>query len=183
MPGVRVLSGAPFGGDVPILRDELYMRLALYLAKKAAQEGEIPVGALIVQDDDIIAWAHNEKELNQDATKHAELLALQRAAHYLGRWRLTDVTLYTTLEPCAMCAGAMVNTRLGRLVFGARDPKAGAAGSILDVVRYPSLNHQVEITEGILKEDSADILTAFFADLRRDGRVGRRRSTRNRVGG
>ncbi len=159
------------------------MRLALHLAEKASWQGEVPIGALIVQDDDIIAWAHNEKEINQDATSHAELLALQRAAHYLGRWRLTDATLYTTLEPCAMCAGAMINARLGRLVFGARDPKAGAAGSVLDVVRYQSLNHQVETCAGILKEECADLLSSFFSDLRRDGRVGRRRSTRNRVGG
>lgn len=183
MPGVRVLSGAPYGGDVPIKRDQVFMRLALYLAKKAALQGEVPVGAVVVYDDDIIAWAHNEKEINQDATKHAELLALQRAAKYLNRWRLNDVTLYSTLEPCAMCAGAMVNARLGRLVFGARDLKAGAAGSILDVVRYQRLNHQVEISEGILKEECAEVLSSFFSDLRRDGRVGRRRSTRNRVGG
>lgn len=159
------------------------MRLALYLAKKAAMEDEVPVGAVVVHEDEVIAWAHNEKEANQDATRHAELLALQRAAVYLDRWRLTDVTLYSTLEPCVMCAGAMVNARLGRLVFGTHDLKAGAAGSILDIVRNPVLNHQVEISEGVLKEECAEVLSTFFSDLRRDGRVGRRRSTRNRVGG
>ncbi|HZK42839.1 MAG TPA: tRNA adenosine(34) deaminase TadA [Syntrophomonadaceae bacterium] len=172
MPGVRVLSGAPFGGDVPILRDKIYMRIALHLAKRAALMGEVPIGAVVVQDDDVIAWAYNEKEKNQDATHHAELLVLQRAADYLGRWRLSDATLYCTLEPCAMCAGAMINARLGRLVFGAKDLKAGAAGSILDVVRYQFLNHQVETCEGVLKEECSDLLSSFFSDLRRDGRVG-----------
>lgn len=159
------------------------MRLALALAKKAYFLGEVPVGAVAVCDDEIIAWAYNEKEMQNDATAHAEMLALKRAASYLKRWRLTDVTLYCTLEPCPMCAGAMVNARLGRLVFGARDPKAGAAGSVLEIVRYPLLNHQVETCEGILREECAELLSSFFADLRRDGRVGRRRSTRNRVDG
>jgi tRNA(adenine34) deaminase len=165
------------------MSDEIYMRLALALAQKACVAGEIPIGAVMVQDDEIISWASNEKEFREDATAHAEMLAMQRAARYLGRWRLSDITMYCTLEPCAMCAGAMVNARLGRLVFGARDPKAGAAGSIFDLVRFPGLNHQVEITTGVLERECADTLSSFFADLRRDGRVGRRRSTRNRVGG
>ena len=159
------------------------MRLALHLAQKAAMLGEIPVGVIVVLDDDIIAFAHNEKEAIQDATRHAELLALQRATSYLGRWRLSDVTLYSTLEPCPMCAGAMINVRLGRLVYGARDSKSGAAGSVIDIVNSELLNHRVKVSAGILEAECAKLLTNFFADLRRDGRVGRRRSTRNRVGG
>lgn len=165
------------------VRDKLYMSLALALAKQAYSKGEIPIGAVAVYQDEVISWAMNEKEQRSDATAHAEMLAMQRAADYLGIWRLTEVTLYCTLEPCVMCAGAMVNTRLGRLVYGTRDPKAGAAGSILDIVRFPGLNHQVEIVEGVLREECAELLSSFFTGLRRDGRVGRRRSTRNRVGG
>jgi tRNA(adenine34) deaminase len=165
------------------MRDEQYMQLALYLAQVAYRRGEIPVGAVVVRDEEIIGWACNEKEARQDASAHAELLAMQKAAAYQGSWRLTGATLYSTLEPCPMCAGAMINSRLSRLVYGARDSKAGAAGSVLELLRCPGLNHQVEVTEGILGEESAELLSSFFLDLRRDGRVGRRRSTRNRVGG
>ncbi len=165
------------------MRDEEYMREALKLASRAFDQGEIPVGAVIVIDDKIIARAHNEKELRNDATAHAEILALQQAAEYLGSWRLTGATMYATLEPCAMCAGAMVNARLGKLVFAARDPKAGAAGSILDIVRAPYLNHQVQVKEGVFHEESNKLLSTFFEDLRRDGRAGRRRSIGNRVDG
>jgi tRNA(adenine34) deaminase len=167
----------------PLTRDEEYMRLALELAQEAYQAGEIPVGAVVVADDRIVAQARNQKESRNDATAHAELIALKQAAQSLQRWRLSDATLYCTLEPCAMCAGAMVNARLGRLVYGARDSKAGAAGSILDVVRFPGLNHQVQVYAGVLEAECSRLLSEFFADLRRDGRVGRRRSTRNRVGG
>lgn len=151
------------------MRDKLYMQLALQLARQAYLLGEIPIGAVIVQDDEVIAWAHNEKELRNDATAHAELLALQRASRYLDNWRLSQATMYCTLEPCPMCAGAMINSRLKRLVYASRDPRAGAAGSIIDLVRYPGLNHQVEIEGGILNEESSKLLKAFFADLRRDG--------------
>lgn len=159
------------------------MRLALQLAAEAYDAGEIPIGAVAVYQGQVIATARNEKELRQDATAHAEMLVMQRAAQHLQRWRLEGVTLYCTLEPCPMCAGAMVNTRIKRLVYGSRDDKAGAAGSVIDLVRYPGLNHQVEVVEGILKEECSQLLTEFFNDLRRDGRAGRRRSTRNRVGG
>lgn len=165
------------------MRDQEYMKLALHLAQKASLLGEIPVGAIVVYEDEVISWAHNEKEIRNDATAHAEMLALQRAAQYLGVWRLTGCTMYCTLEPCPMCAGAMINTRLSKLVYGARDPKAGSAGSAIDLLRYPGLNHQVQIEQGILEEECAQMLQNFFEDLRRDGRVGRRRSTRNRVGG
>ena len=159
------------------------MRAALKLAYQAGQKGEIPVGAVVVVEDTIIARACNEKELRQDATAHAELLALQQAAEYIGGWRLSHATLYTTLEPCPMCAGAMVNARLGSLVYAVRDLKAGAAGTLLDIVRTPGLNHQVQVKEGVLQEEASQLLKEFFDNLRRDGRAGRRRSTRNRVGG
>ncbi|MEN6350341.1 MAG: tRNA adenosine(34) deaminase TadA [Syntrophomonas sp.] len=144
--------------------------MALDIAHEAAARGEIPIGAVVVLDGQVIARAGNEKELQEDATAHAEMLALQRAARHSGSWRMQEATLYCTLEPCPMCAGAMVNVRLGRLVYGARDPKAGAAGSILDVVRCPALNHQVQVEGGVLKEECAELLSAFFADLRRDAR-------------
>ncbi len=159
------------------------MQAALELAYQAGEKGEIPVGAVVVVEGKIIARAGNEKELRQDATAHAELLALQQAAEYIGSWRLSEAALYTTLEPCPMCAGAMVNARLGRLVYAVRDPKAGAAGTVLDIVRTPALNHQVQVKEGVLREESSQVLKVFFHNLRRDGRAGRRRSTRNRVGG
>ena len=159
------------------------MKEALGLAGKALEIEEIPVGAVVIVNNEIIARAYNEKESRNDATAHAELLVLQRAAKNLGRWRLTDAILYSTLEPCVMCAGAMVNARLGKLVYGTRDSKAGAAGSVLDIVRCPGLNHQVIVEEGVLREECAELLRTFFMDLRRDGRAGRRRSTRNRVGG
>lgn len=145
------------------------MTLALNLAYQAYLRGEVPIGALIVYEDEIIAWAFNEKELRQDSTAHAEMLAIQRAANYLGNWRLTEATMYCTLEPCAMCAGAMINSRLKRLVYATRDIKAGSAGSIIDLVRYPGLNHQVKVEYGVLEEECSQLLRTFFTDLRRDG--------------
>ncbi|MCX5779721.1 MAG: tRNA adenosine(34) deaminase TadA [Firmicutes bacterium] len=158
------------------MREEQYMRLALQLAAEAYAAGEIPIGAVAVYDNQVIAAARNEKELRQDATAHAEILVMQQAAQHLQRWRLEGVTLYCTLEPCPMCAGAMVNTRIKKLVYGSRDEKAGAAGSVIDLVRYPGLNHQVEVVEGVLREECTQLLTEFFNDLRRDGRAGRRPS-------
>ncbi|NLB51431.1 MAG: tRNA adenosine(34) deaminase TadA [Syntrophomonadaceae bacterium] len=151
------------------MRDKLYMRLALNLAYQAYLRREVPIGALIVYEGEIISWAYNEKELKQDATAHAELLAIQRAVKYLGKWRLTGTTLYTTLEPCVMCAGAMINSRIKRLVYACRDSKAGAAGSVIDLVRHPGLNHQIEVQDGVLCEESSRLLKAFFSNLRRDG--------------
>ncbi len=147
---------------------KLYMRLALCLAHRAYQLGEIPVGALVVKDEEVIAWAYNEKEMRQDATAHAELLALQRAARYLGSWRLSGATLYCTLEPCPMCAGAMLNSRIDRLVYASRDPKAGCAGSVIDMVRYPGLNHQLQVEYGILDDESSELLQRFFREKRKD---------------
>lgn len=159
------------------------MLLALQQAQKAYNFGEIPIGAVIVYNNQVIASAYNEKEMRADATYHAEILAIQRATVNLGTWRLTGSTLYSTLEPCPMCAGAMLNSRISRLVFAARDAKAGAAGTVIDLVRYPGLNHQLEVEFGVCEKESAELLSKFFNSLRRDGRDGRRRSTRNRVGG
>lgn len=144
------------------------MAEALKEAHRAAEEGEVPVGAVIVQGQRLIARAHNQRETLNDPTAHAEMIALTQASAALGRWRLTDTTVYVTLEPCAMCAGAMVLARVGRLVYGSRDPKAGACGSVYDIVRDPKLNHRVEVTEGVLKEEASGLLSEFFK-LRRDG--------------
>lgn len=143
------------------------MQEALRLAREASARGEVPVGAVVVLDGEVIASAANEKELRNDATAHAEMLALKRAAEHLGYWRLTDATLYVTLEPCSMCAGAMIQARLGRLVFGAVDPKAGAAGSVLDILDHPGLNHQVKVKSGVLAEECGQVLTEFFESKRK----------------
>jgi tRNA(adenine34) deaminase len=148
---------------------EDYMEIALRLAQEAGENGEIPVGAIIVLNGEIIAEARNEKEIRGDATAHAEILALQRAAETMGHWRLSDATMYVTLEPCAMCAGAMVQARLGRLVFGAYDPKAGAAGSVVDLVDHPAFNHQVIVKSGVMADKCGQILKDFFNSKRRDG--------------
>jgi len=139
-----------------------FMRLALRDALRAQKEGEVPVGALVVQDGRLIARAHNRPIHLQDPSAHAEILALRRAARKLGNYRLTACTLYVTIEPCAMCAGAIVQARLRRVVFGASDPKAGACGSTLTVLNHPKLNHKVEIVSGVLAEECAAIVRAFF---------------------
>ena len=149
------------------MRDSIYMKLALELAIRGSSFGEVPIGAVIICKDEIISWAFNEKELRRDSLGHAEILALQKACLYLGRWRLTDCTLYSTLEPCPMCAGAMVNARLGKLFYGAKDPKAGAAGSVINVLNCPGLNHQVDIEQGLLEEECAAVLSKFFKELRK----------------
>lgn len=143
------------------------MRRALLQAERAAAEGEVPVGAVVVFGQQIITAAHNLRESSHDPCGHAELLAVRRAAHTLGRWRLWGCTVYVTLEPCAMCAGAMVNARVDRLVFGAPDPKAGAVGSLYDICRDPRLNHQVEVVPGVLAEPCAEALRTFFRARRR----------------
>ena len=143
------------------------MRVALREAKRAFDEQEVPVGAVIVQDGRVIARAHNRPLHLNDPTAHAEILALRRAGRKLGNYRLTDCTLYVTLESCAMCAGAIVQARLRRVVFGARDSKAGACGSVLAVLNHPKLNHQVAISNGILADDCASILPEFFRARRK----------------
>src|ERR1700722_7877700 len=148
-------------------RDEYFMRLALREAARATEHDDIPVGAVIVRDGEVLATGHNEREVREDPTAHAELIALREAAHALGSWRVLDAVLYVTLEPCAMCAGGIVLSRIPRIVFGASDPKAGAAGSVLNVLDTPELNHRPQVSGGLLAEDCADLLRAFFAPRRR----------------
>ena len=148
------------------MSDGDFMLLALEEARAAAACGETPVGAVLVIGDQVVAAAHNMRETWQDPTAHAELLAVREAAARLGRWRLEDATLYVTLEPCVMCAGALVLARIGRLVYGCRDPKAGALGSVYDVVRDGRLNHTYRITPGVLEAECSSLLTDFFNRLR-----------------
>jgi tRNA(adenine34) deaminase len=147
-------------------RDEYFMRLALREAALALDHDDVPIGALVVHEGEVIAAAHNERELRGDPTAHAELLAVREAARVLGSWRVLDAVLYVTLEPCAMCAGAIVLARVPRVVFGAVDPKAGAAGSVFDVLAEPRLNHRPQVASGLLAEDSASLMRAFFAARR-----------------
>ncbi len=143
------------------------MRLALAEAEAAAEHGDVPIGAVIVRGGEVIAAAGNERELRADPTAHAEILALRAAAAALGGWRLPDSTLYVTLEPCAMCAGAIVLARVPRVVYGADDPKAGAAGSVLDILADARLNHRPEVAAGVLADQSSALLREFFAARRR----------------
>jgi tRNA(adenine34) deaminase len=146
--------------------DEHFMRLALREAQLAPDHDDVPVGAVVVLDGEVVGAGRNERELRQDPTAHAEVLAIREASRAVGHWRLLGCVLYVTLEPCAMCAGAIVLARLSRVVYGAEDPKAGAAGSVLDVLAEPSLNHRPEVDAGLLADDSAALLRDFFADRR-----------------
>ncbi len=147
--------------------DQEFMSEALAEAGKAARIGEVPIGAVIVYEEKIIARAHNLKETTGDPTAHAEILALRTAAQLRQGWRLSGATLYTTLEPCPMCAGAMVMARIGRLVYGAKDPKAGSAGTLMNIVQDERFNHKVEITSGVLATECGNILKEFFRERRR----------------
>jgi tRNA(adenine34) deaminase len=146
--------------------DERFMDLALSEARTAATHADVPIGALVVRDGVEIARAHNRREVDRDPTAHAELLALRAASAAVGEWRLDGCTLYVTLEPCAMCAGALVLARVARLVFGAPDPKAGAVGSLYDIARDPRLNHRAEVTAGVRAEECGAVLKEFFAAKR-----------------
>src|SRR5205809_5523733 len=146
--------------------DEYFMREALRQALKAGKADEVPVGAVIVRAGKVIARAHNQVELLKDATAHAEMLALTQAEAAVGDWRLIDCDLYVTKEPCAMCAGALVHTRVRRVIFGCADPAAGAAGSVINLLQMPTLNHRCEITSGILQKECAAILQDFFRKRR-----------------
>ena len=146
--------------------DEEWMRQAIAQARAALEHGDVPIGAVVVHDGRVIGSGHNEREHLQDPTAHAEVLALREAAAALGSWRVLDSTLYVTLEPCAMCAGAIVLSRIPRVVYGTTDPKAGAAGSVLDVLDDPRLNHRPQVAGGVLAEECGDLLRAFFADRR-----------------
>ena len=138
------------------------MELALDQARLAAAAGEVPVGALIIKDGRIVGRGHNRNLLESDPTAHAEIVALRQAAAHLGNHRLSGCTVYATIEPCSMCAGALIHARVSRLVYGAPDPKAGAAGSVVQVLNHPSLNHQMEVTAGILADQCSAILQEFF---------------------
>jgi tRNA(adenine34) deaminase len=149
-----------------LLPDEYFMREALRQAQKAYVADEVPVGAVVVREGKIIARAHNQVELLKDATAHAEMLALTQAEAGLGDWRLTDCDLYVTKEPCAMCAGALIHTRIRRVIFGCTDPSSGAAGSVINLLQMPSLNHRCDVTLGVLQNDCTAILQDFFRKRR-----------------
>jgi tRNA(adenine34) deaminase len=146
--------------------DEHFMRLALREAQRALEHDDVPIGAVVVREGEVIGAAHNERELRADPTAHAELLALREASRALGSWRVLESVLYVTLEPCAMCAGAIVLGRVPRVVYGCTDPKAGAAGSVLDVLGEPRLNHRPEVSGGLLAGECAALLHEFFASRR-----------------
>ena len=164
VPDGETGDGHPGEGPVDDLRA---MRLALDEARAAERHGDVPVGAVVVHHGRVIAARHNERELTADPTAHAEVLALRDAADVVGHWRLEDCTLYVTLEPCAMCAGAVVSSRVARLVFAATDPKAGAVRSLYEIADDPRLNHRAVVEHGLLAEESAAMLKGFFAARRR----------------
>jgi tRNA(adenine34) deaminase len=151
--------------DIPAL-DDYFMRLAMREAERALEHEDVPIGAVLVRDGEVVVAAHNERELRQDPTAHAEVLLLREAALMAGSWRVLDAVMYVTLEPCAMCAGAIVLARLPRVVFGAFDPKAGACGSVLDVLAEPRLNHRPEVQAGLLAQECGALLSEFFAARR-----------------
>lgn len=148
------------------MEKEYFMRKALLEARKAYNKKEVPIGAIIVKDGKIIAKAHNLKETKNDTTKHAELLAIQKASRKIGAWRLSECELYTTLEPCSMCAGAIINARIKKIYIGAKDEKTGAAGSVLNLFEDYTFNHKVEVETGVLEEECSQILKDFFKMLR-----------------
>ncbi|WP_339217595.1 tRNA adenosine(34) deaminase TadA [Ornithinibacillus sp. FSL M8-0202] len=148
------------------MKDAYYMQLAINEAEKAREKNEVPIGAIIVYQDEVIASGYNVREQSQETLSHAELIAIQEANKKIGSWRLEDCTLYVTLEPCPMCAGAIVQSRIKRVVYGAKDPKAGCAGSLMNLLDDNRFNHQVEVCSGILQEECGQLLTSFFKTLR-----------------
>jgi len=165
---VEVRQSAPLGADMD---ERAYMREALREALRAYRLGEVPVGALVVHEGRIVGRGHNCKETLADPTAHAEILALREAARVLGRWRLGDCTVYSTLEPCPMCAGALIQARVDALVYAADDPKAGACGSVVDLLSCDGFNHRVVVRKGLMAESSRRLLRRFFRQLRRRGVV------------
>jgi tRNA(adenine34) deaminase len=147
-------------------RDEYFMRLALREAERALEHDDVPIGAVVVREGEVVGAGHNERELRSDPTAHAEMIALREAARALGSWRVLDTVIYVTLEPCAMCAGAIVLGRVPRVIYGTADPKAGAAGSVLDVLGEARLNHRPTVAGGLLAEECAALLRGFFAPRR-----------------
>lgn len=167
------MSSDPTSTDAvgrPATTDLEAMALALEEAVRAEEHGDVPVGAVIVRDGIVIAARHNERELTADPTAHAEILAIRDAAETLGNWHLDDCTIYVTLEPCPMCAGALVNARMPRVVYGATDPKAGAGGSLFNVLADPRLNHRCRVDTGLMAAECGAVLKAFFAARRRTGK-------------
>ncbi|HKS35575.1 MAG TPA: tRNA adenosine(34) deaminase TadA [Verrucomicrobiae bacterium] len=163
---------------IDLQSDHYFMGEALRQARKAYEAEEVPIGAVVVREGRIIARGFNQVELLKDATAHAEMLALTAAEEVAGDWRLTDCTLYVTKEPCPMCAGAIIHVRLARVVFGASDPKSGAAGSVLNLLQFPSLNHRCDITRGVREAESRSLLQGFFAEQRaRSKQTGREQRT------
>ncbi len=146
--------------------DVFWMEKALVLARQASKKGEVPVGAVVIKEGKLVAAAHNLREQSGNPVAHAEMLAIQSAAEKIGNWRLTETTLYVTLEPCPMCAGAIILARIPRVVFGATDPKSGAAGSLYNIVQDERLNHQVELLSGVCAEESRTLLRTFFENKR-----------------
>ncbi|MDU5080446.1 tRNA adenosine(34) deaminase TadA [uncultured Tissierella sp.] len=146
--------------------DILYMREALEEAKKAATIYEVPVGAVVVYEGEIIGRGYNQRETSNDPTAHAEILAIKEASKHLDAWRLLNCTMYVTLEPCAMCAGAIVNARIGKLVIGTRDPKRGCCGTVEDLTNHPRFNHRLEVEFGVLEDECSSIISSFFKELR-----------------
>ncbi len=147
-------------------RDALFMKEAIMEAERAGAIGEVPIGAVVVCNDGVIGRGHNLRERDNDPTAHAEVVAIREAAAQIGSWRLTECTLYATIEPCPMCAGALVMARVDRLVYGATDPKAGAIDTLFDLVRDPRLNHRIDVTAGVLQSECAALMQAFFRRLR-----------------
>lgn len=157
-----------------LIEDKRYMLAAIAEANKAAQLQEVPIGAVIVCNDEIIATGYNMRETKQQATVHAEMIAIERACAVLGSWRLHDCTLYVTLEPCQMCSGAIVQSRVGRVVYGAVDPKAGCCGTLMNLVQDERFNHRSKLTKGVLAEECGELLTAFFRALRANKKIAKK---------
>ena len=174
IPQETVGASAPGAAEATHPDDERFMRLALQEAAAAAELGEVPIGAVVVHNGEVVAQAHNLRETDADPSAHAEFSALVAASRALGRWRLTGCTVYVTLEPCLMCAGLMVNARIDRCVFGAYDPKGGALGTLYNVSHDPRLNHEFEVTGGVLEDECAAQLKAFFAQLREKRRAAKK---------
>ena len=167
MRRVGMMGAVTVAPTAPGPQDERFMRQAMAEAERALGHEDVPIGAVVVHGGEVVGAGHNERELRQDPTAHAEIIALRAAAHALGSWRVLDSTLYVTLEPCAMCAGAIVLARVPRVVFGCTDPKAGYCGTLGNLVQDPRLNHRLEVTAGVGEEESAALLRGFFQSLRR----------------
>lgn len=161
---------------MPTEKDQYYMQLAIEEAKKAEQLGEVPIGAVIVYEDEVIAHAHNLREATQNAASHAELSVIQEANAVMESWRLENTTLYVTLEPCPMCAGAILQSRIPRVVYGARDPKGGCVHSLYELLNDPRFNHEADVTEGVLAEECGELLTNFFRAIRERKKASKKRA-------